>query len=163
MGSGKTPFHLSHPPGFFPPLANLSWEEEVGWQAGEGCLSLASCFPSSQLASCKYNFKAASPAARLGAFSTSSGQAAAGRGVSFWRCYYEVGHCLVLHLRVIRACYICITKSRHINFTLGQFSEIQLTQSHKNSLMVLKGVFKFVSHYWATLPAKHFNFQNINF
>lgn len=81
MGSGKAPFHFSHPPGFFPTLANLSWEEEVGWQAGEGCLSPASCFPSGQLASCKYKRKAASAAARLGAVSTSSSQAAGGRGV----------------------------------------------------------------------------------
>ena len=82
MGSGKTPFHFSHPPGFFPPLANLSWEEEVGWQAAEGCLSPASCFPSGRLASYKYNCKAASAAAaRLGAVSTSSSQAAGERGV----------------------------------------------------------------------------------
>lgn len=75
-GQGKTTFHLSHPPGFSPCLTSLSWEEEVGWQAGEGCLSLASCFPSSgvscQLASCKHSCKGASPAARFRASSTSS-------------------------------------------------------------------------------------------
>lgn len=117
----------------------------------QGCLSLASCFPSSgvsgQLASCKHSCKGASPGARLRASSISDQVRRGGRGRG--GCS-GVGGGLILGVVLGSWSLPSSPKSTSLNqdtSILDLVSSLEFNlYSHRNSLIALKEVFQFVSH-----------------